>query len=272
MVDVSTTKSEKKSTYSYLINKINEEGALHFSLIDPDPFNQSPNVAAKIAKYAQEAGTDAILVGGSTIIDQGFVEKTICNIKEKIKVPVIIFPGGISNFCCEADAILFMSLLNSEDPYFIIGQQALASYPIKISGLEHISMAYLIIEPGATAGWVGKAKLLPRNKPKLTAAYALAAEMYGFRMVYLEAGSGGNSIPPKHISLCSRILSIPIIAGGGVKTREDARNFVEAGADIIVMGSYIEDNILKDNGTSLKEIIDEIKIAGKKQKKHYSIK
>lgn len=272
MVETCRDKSGEIEVYPYLMNKINQEGALHFSLIDPDPLNQSPTAAAKIAKYAEAAGTDAILVGGSTIVDQGFVRKTIDKIKKDTDIPVVIFPGGISNYCSQADAILFMSLLNSEDPYFIIGQQALASYPIKMSGLESISMAYLIIEPGATAGWIGKAKLLPRDKPKLTAAYSLTAEMFGFKMIYLEAGSGGNRIPTDHISLCSRVLSIPIIAGGGVTTKEDARSFVKAGADIIVMGTYLEEKVLKDNGASLKEIIDEIKREGKKKDKHYSMK
>lgn len=261
--------TKNNSVYSYLIDKINSDGALHFSLIDPDPLQQSPRKAAKMANCCANAGSDAILVGGSTIINQGFVSKTINRIKKEVEIPVIIFPGGMSNFSVKADAILFMSLLNSKDPYFIVGQQALASYPIKTSGVEYISMAYLIIEPGATAGWVGNAKLLPRKKPKLTAAYALTAEMYGFRMIYLEAGSGGDSIPPSHISLTSRVVSIPVVAGGGVKSSEDARAFVEAGADIVVMGTYIEENVLKDEGECLVPIIDEIKAAGEEQNKNY---
>ncbi|TFF98464.1 MAG: geranylgeranylglyceryl/heptaprenylglyceryl phosphate synthase [Promethearchaeota archaeon] len=263
--------SKKNGVYSYLIEKINSDGALHFSLIDPDPLQQNPRKAAKMAKYCEDVGSDAILVGGSTIINQEFVSKTINKIKREVNIPIIIFPGGMTNFSAKADAILFMSLLNSKDPYFIVGQQALASYPIKVSGLEHISMAYLIIEPGATAGWVGNAKLLPRKKPKLTAAYALTAEMYGFKMVYLEAGSGGNRIPPSHISLTSRVVSIPVIAGGGVRTKEDARTFVESGADIVVMGTFIEDNVLKDEGKSLKPIIDEIKATGNELDKNYKI-
>ena len=91
-------------------------------------------------------------------------------------------------------------------------------------------------------------------------------------MVYLEAGSGSLKIPTTHIENCSQILNIPIIAGGGVECKEDARAFVEAGADIIVMGTYLENNVLKDNGTSLKLIIDEIKEAGKTQNKRYSKK
>jgi len=262
-------KQTKNTTYDYLINKINKEGALHVSLIDPDPTRQSPIKAANMAQYAEKAGSDAILIGGSTIFDQNYVDKTIDKIKEKVEIPIIIFPGGATNISTKADALFFMSLLNSEDPYFIIGQQALASYTIKMTGLEYISMAYLIIEPGASAGWIGKARLLPRNKPKLTAAYSLAAEMLGFKLVYLEAGSGGKRIPTEHISLTSQILSIPVIAGGGVTTKEDAREFIEAGADIIVMGTFLERNILKDQGKSLKPIIDEIKQVGKSKNKNY---
>ncbi|TFF63586.1 MAG: geranylgeranylglyceryl/heptaprenylglyceryl phosphate synthase [Promethearchaeota archaeon] len=266
-------KNEKyKTTYEYLIEKINKEGALHFCLIDPDPLRQSPKRAAKMAYCAEESGTDGILIGGSTVFDQVYVEKTIDEIKKKVEVPIIIFPGGIANVSQKADAVFFMSLLNSEDPYFIIGQQALGSYMIKSAGIEYISMGYLIIEPGASAGWIGNARLLPRNKPKLTAAYSLAAEMFGFQMIYLEAGSGGDAIPPEHISLCSQILSIPIIAGGGIETKEDARELVNAGADIVVMGTFIEKNILKDNGSTLTPIINEIKETGKYNKKNFKKK
>ncbi|MFX1499502.1 MAG: geranylgeranylglyceryl/heptaprenylglyceryl phosphate synthase [Promethearchaeota archaeon] len=272
MVDILIDEYIERNTYEYLIKKINDEGALHFSLIDPDPLRQGPVKAAKMAKYAEDAGTDAILIGGSTVFDQSFVDKTIQAIKNKIEVPVIIFPGGISNVSQYADAIFFMSLLNSSDPYSIVGQQALASYTIRSFNLESISMAYLIIEPGGSAGWIGNAKLLPRNKPKLTAAYALAAEMFGFKIVYLEAGSGSEKIPLEHIRTCKSILNIPIIAGGGVDNKEDAKAFVEAGADIIVMGTFIENHILKDNGNSLKEIIDEIKNTSKDQKKKFDFK
>jgi len=272
MVDIVIDEYIEQGTYEYIIKKLNTEGALHFSLIDPDPLRQGPIKAAKMAKYAEEAGTDAILVGGSTIFDQEFVDKTILAIKEKVDIPIIVFPGGISNISKHADAIFFMSLLNSSDPYSIVGQQALASYTIKSFNLEYISMAYLIIEPGGSAGWIGNAKLLPRNKPKLTAAYALAAEMFGFKIIYLEAGSGSKNIPIEHIKTCSSILNIPVITGGGVDNKEDAKAYVETGADIIVQGTYIENHILKDNGNSLKEIIDEIKNTGKTKKKVFNIR
>ena len=272
MVDLLTTNTSKTGTYEFIINKINREGTLHFSLIDPDPTKQSPTKAGKIALYAEQAGTDAILIGGSTVFDQNFVDETIQAIKDKVSLPIIIFPGGVANVSKKANAILFMSILNSEDPYFIIGQQAIASYTVKLSNLEIISTGYLIIEPGGTAGWISKAKLLPRSKPKLTAAYALAAEYFGFKFIYLEAGSGSERIPAKIISLSSNLLSIPIIVGGGVSSKEDARSFVEAGADVVVMGTFLENQVLKDNGNSLKTIIDEIKDAGKEHKKSYCLK
>ena len=272
MVDVLTSNTLKTSTYDFLINKINREGTLHFSLIDPDPTKQNPTKAGKMALFAQQAGTDAILIGGSTVFDQKFVDETIQAIKDKVNLPIIIFPGGVANLSKKADAILFMSILNSEDPYFIVGQQAIASYTVKLSNLEIISTGYLIIEPGGTAGWISKAKLFPRSKPKLTAAYALAAEYFGFKFIYLEAGSGSERMPSEIIRLCSNLLSIPIIVGGGVSSKEDARSFVKAGADIIVMGTFLENQVLKDNGNSLKTIIDEIKDVGKENKKSYSLK
>ncbi|MFX0076247.1 MAG: geranylgeranylglyceryl/heptaprenylglyceryl phosphate synthase [Candidatus Hermodarchaeota archaeon] len=272
MVNILTNNAVKTGTYDFLINKINREGTLHFSLIDPDPTKQNPSKAGKMALYAEQAGTDAILIGGSTVFDQNFVNETVLEIKEKVNIPIIIFPGGVANLSKHADAILFMSILNSNDPYFIVGQQAVASYTVKMSNLEIISTAYLIIEPGGTAGWISKAKLLPREKPKLTAAYCLAAEYFGFKFIYLEAGSGSERIPAEIIRLSSSILSIPIIVGGGVSSKEDARSFVEAGADIIVMGTFLENHVLKDNGNSLKPIIDEIKEAGQNNKKNYCIK
>ncbi len=272
MDDVLTSNTLKTSTYDFLINKINRDGTLHFSLIDPDPTKQNPTKAGKMALFAEQAGTDAILIGGSTVFDQKFVDETIIAIKDKVSLPIIIFPGGVANLSRRADAILFMSILNSEDPYFIVGQQAIASYTVKMSNLETISTGYLIIEPGGTAGWISKARLLPRSKPKLTAAYCLAAEYFGFKFIYLEAGSGSERIPSEIVRLCSNLLSIPIIVGGGVSSKEDARSFVEAGADVIVMGTFLENQILKDNGNSLKTIIDEIKDAGKNSKKNYSMK
>ncbi len=263
-------REEKREVYSKLIDLVNTEGVLHFSLIDPDPLRQSPQKAARMAAYCEEAGSDAILAGGSTIVNQEFVSTTVNEIKKTVSIPVIIFPGGVTCFSPEADAMFFMSLLNSRDPHFIVGQQAMAAHAIKASGIEYMPVSYLIVEPGATAGWVGNARLLPRDNPELTASYALASEMMGFRMVYLEAGSGSQRIPLSHVSMTADKLSVPLIVGGGIRTEEDARSLVEAGADIVVMGGFIEKNVIQDRGAALGRVIRELKTTGAGRKKKFT--
>ncbi|GAB4307206.1 MAG: geranylgeranylglyceryl/heptaprenylglyceryl phosphate synthase [Promethearchaeota archaeon] len=250
--------------YSTITEKIEREGAVHVSLIDPDPLRQSPREAGMIAEAVTAAGSDVIFVGGSTAFDQGFVDRTIVKIKENTDRPVVIFPGGLTNISKHADAILFMSLLNSKSPYFIVGQQALGAYAIKMAGLETISTGYLIIEPGATAGWLGDAKLLPRRKPELTACYALAAQLFGFKLIYLEAGSGAKpAIPPEIVKLTRQVVQVPLVVGGGVDAAAEAADVVSNGADVVVMGTYIERHY-KDTGfvQTLSEIIEAMKSAG----------
>ena len=154
---------------------------------------------------------------------------------------MILFPGSHGGISKYADAIFFMSLLNSRNPFFITGSQALGAFTVKRYGIEPIPMAYLVIEPGETVGWVGDAKPIPRHKPKIAAAYALAGQYLGMRFVYLEAGSGAREpVPPEMISLVRKVIDVPLIVGGGIRTGEQARKAVEAGADIIVTGTAVE--------------------------------
>ncbi len=245
--------------WSYITDKIIREKALHFSLIDPDPLTQDYEEAGRIARLAYEAGTDAIMVGGSTALD---IDLAVKKIKENVKIPVILFPGSLAGISKYADAIFFMSLLNSTNPYMIIGAQAIAAPLIKKMGVEPISMAYIIVEPGATAGYMGYAHLIPRSKPKIAVAYAMAAELIGYKLIYLEAGSGADMcIPTEFIKAVSRSVQIPVIVGGGINTAADAKKAVEAGASVIVQGTFIEKTVLKDGGASLKEIIKAVKSA-----------
>ncbi len=250
------------------MNSIAEKGAIHISLIDPDILKQSPKKAGKMAQYADRAGTDAFFVGGSTCFDQTYVDKTIEAIKENTQKPVIIFPGGISGVSNKADAILFMSILNSTNQYFFCGQQALGAFAVQMMNLEPIGTAYLIVEPGGTAGWASDAKLIPRNKPQIAAGYSLAARYFGFQMIYIEAGSSAeNSVPEDMIKLIKKVVEIPIIVGGGINTEEDAKSKVQAGADVIVQGTYLERYIMEDQGAGLKQIIEAIHEAGQNRKK-----
>ena len=221
---------------NYILPKLKQDAVLHVSLIDPDPVRQTISDAGEMGRLAAEAGTDIIFIGGSTCFDRSFIDKTILEIKKNTTIPIILFPGSISGISKHADAALFLSLLNSTNHYYISGQQALASFTMKSFDMEAIGTAYLIVEPGSGAGWLGDVKLLPRKKPEISLGYALAAEYFGFKMIYLEAGSGSEvSVPEKIIGLIKKTLKIPIIVGGGIRSTETAVAKVLAGADLIVI-------------------------------------
>jgi phosphoglycerol geranylgeranyltransferase len=215
-------------------------GAGHLTLIDPD--SQSPVQAAAMALAAAKGGTDAIMVGGSVGAAGILLHETVREIKEKTDLPVILFPSSVAGLCENADAVFFMSLLNSRSPAYIVENQALGAPLILRYGLEPIPMAYIIIEPGGTVGFVGDARLIPRRKPELAAAYALSAKFMGMRMVYLEAGSGADSpVPSGMVALVKKLLGdVLLIVGGGIRSGEAAAELVAAGADLIVTGTGVE--------------------------------
>jgi phosphoglycerol geranylgeranyltransferase len=215
-------------------------GAGHLTLIDPD--TQSPSQAAAMARAATEGGTDAIMVGGSVGAAGVLLHDTVARIKEQTDLPVILFPSSVAGLCENADAVFFMSLLNSRSPSYLIENQALGAPLVLRYGLEPLPMAYIIIEPGGTVGYVGDARLIPRKKPELAAAYALAAKFMGMRLVYLEAGSGAEApVPAAMVSLVKRLLGeVLLIVGGGIRNGAAAAELAAAGADLIVTGTAVE--------------------------------
>ncbi len=226
-----------------------------------DPFSTDKRAASKIARESEEGGADLILVGGS--IGAGvLLDEVISSIKEASSLPVILFPGNVDGISPKADAILFMSLLNSSNPYWIIQAQALAAPVIRRMNLEPIPTAYLIFEPGerSAAGWVGWANPIPRDKSEIALAYSMAAEMLGIRWVYLEAGSGASKpIPVEVVKAISEETSLGVIVGGGIRSGREARRRGEAGARVIVVGTYIErggrtGDRVREMSSSLKEI------------------
>ena len=236
------------------LNDTLENHKIHITLIDPD--EQSPQEAVQMAVEAQRAGSDAIMLGGS-ITDQEVLNLTAKALKENVDIPIILFPGNVTGVSKYADAVLFMSLLNSTNPYWITGAQALAAPSIKKMGLETIPMGYLIVEPGGTVGWVGDAKAVPRNKSDLAVAYSLAAEFFGMRIIYLEAGSGADShVPLDFIMKVKKLTNLMVIVGGGIRTAEDARKVRDAGADIIITGTVVEET--EDAYKKIKELTDAI--------------
>lgn len=223
-----------------LLTSAAARGAGHLTLIDPD--SQSPEEAARIARAATEGGTDAIMVGGSVGAAGVLLHETVEKIKEQTDLPVILFPSSVAGLCENADALFFMSLLNSRSPAYIVENQALGAPLVLRYGLEPLPMAYIIIEPGGTVGYVGDARLIPRRKPELAAAYALAAKYMGMRLVYLEAGSGADSpVPTKMVALVKKLIGdVLLIVGGGIRSGAAAAELVAAGADLIVTGTAVE--------------------------------
>jgi len=240
---------------TYLLEKIKTEGAIHMTLVDPE--KMTPSQASQVAENSKINGTSAIMIGGSTFVSQSHLDDVIKAIKQIVEIPIILFPNNITGISRYADAIWFMSLLNSVDPYFLIGAQILAAPLIKKYDLEPISMGYIIVGEGGTAGIVGKAIPVPYNKPDLTAAHALAGQYLGMHFIYLEGGSGAkNPVPPEMIQMVKKVIGIPLIVGGGIRTREQALTASSAGADIIVTGNIIETTGGKQK---VSEIIDGVK-------------
>jgi phosphoglycerol geranylgeranyltransferase len=240
----------------YLLEKIENEGTIHMTLVDPEKV--TPSSASNIAKNAETCGTSAIMVGGSTSFSTSHLDQVVKALKETVKIPVILFPNNITGISRYADAIWFMSLLNSSDPYFLVGAQVLGASIIKKYGLEPIPLGYIIVGEGGAVSVVGKAVPIPYNKPELAAAHALAAEYFGMRFIYLEAGSGvGNPVPSEMARIVKTVTDLPLIVGGGIRKGEQVKELAKAGADIIVTGNLVEES----NGSQkIRNLVDSMKI------------
>ena len=228
---------------------------MHFSLLDPD--KQKPEVAGEIADLVADMGSSAMMVGGSTLSSQRQVDETVDAIKESCSLPVILFPSGARFLSSRADAVFFMSLLNSRNLDFVIREHVKGAGFVKQSGLEPISMGYVIVEPGMTVGRVGEADLVGASDVKTAVGYALAAQYLGMQLVYLEAGSGASfPVSNEMIAGVRREIDIPLVIGGGITSAEVARDKVAAGANIIVTGTTLEKE--KQMKGTLKQIINAV--------------
>jgi len=241
----------------YILEEL-EKSALHFSLIDPD--KQPPEDAGEIASIAENAGSTAIMVGGSTLNDQKQVDDTVKEIKKNSSLPVILFPSGAKFLSKYADAVFFMSLLNSRSPRFIVREQAEGAPVIREYGIEPISMGYIVVEPGMTVGKVGEVDLIKRSDFASAKKYALAAQYFGMSLVYLEAGSGATeAVPNEMIVAVKKVIDIPLIVGGGIREPSTAREKVMAGADIIVTGTALEEIFFEKKLSSIVKVVKSCK-------------
>lgn len=212
-------------------------------LIDPDKI-ESSSECLKIVNLCVENRVDYFMVGGSLMTTNNFSE-VISVIKRHSTIPVIIFPGNNMQIDAAADAILFLSLISGRNPEFLIGQHVVAAPVIKRTQLEVIPTGYVLVEAGnqTTAGYMSNTTPIPADKFSIAACTALAGEMLGLRMIYLDAGSGADqSISQKMISTVRKSIDLPLIVGGGINNLSKAQKALEAGADMIVVGNGIEEN------------------------------
>jgi phosphoglycerol geranylgeranyltransferase len=209
------------------------------ALIDPDNFDEKR--ASLVAKSAEELGFECILVGGSTLGDQTHLDDVIRAIKTNITCPVVLYPGNITGISRYADAILFSSLLNSTNTYFLIGAQAIGAIQVHRYKLEAIPMGYLVFGDQSTTSFIGQTKPLPYDKPEIAVMYSLAAQYLGMRTLYLEAGSGSNHpIPTAVVKAVRKHFMGFLLVGGGITTPKVATDLAAAGADMLVIGNLLE--------------------------------
>jgi phosphoglycerol geranylgeranyltransferase len=229
-------------TFDYLLEVRKRKGAGFLLLLDPDKLaNQD---LASVVKNAQGSGADAFLVG-SSLMTRDIFEKSLGEIKKFAKVPVILFPGSLFQISRLADAILFLTVLASRNTDLIVGNHVHAAPLIREHKLETISTAYLLVESGkmTSAHFMSDSFPIPRDKPEIAGAFAMAAEMFGMKMVYLEAGSGAlESVPEDMVQMVSHSVDMPVVVGGGIRDPEIARRLAMAGASFIVTGNFFEKN------------------------------
>lgn len=230
----------KDTVWRYLESRL-KGGPVHMTLIDPA---SSPGPQGEaIAMEAAALGTDAIMVGGSTDVSSENLDELVLHIKEKTHLPVIYFPSSAGAMSPHVDAIYFLSTLNSRDPRFIVGEQATGAPFLRAMGVETIPMGYVVVDPGMKVGLVSKADLIPRSAEgaRRAAGLALAAQYFGMRLVYLECGSGApEPCPVEVVRAVKDVLDVPLVVGGGIRSGEQARRSLDAGADVLVTGTIAE--------------------------------
>jgi phosphoglycerol geranylgeranyltransferase len=250
-------KMKNNSTYQFIIKKKNQGNKLLAILIDPDKqeISSLQKTISDVNSYA-----DVIFIGGSLLVKDKF-EETVKAIKSLSNLPVILFPGNAFQVSSNADAILLLSLISGRNPDLLIGQHVIAANTIKESKLEVLPTGYMLIESGrqTTASYISQTAPIPSHKPEIAAITALAGEQLGFKIIYLDGGSGAiNPVPAEMIAAVRKTVGLPIIAGGGIKNADQASEACFAGADIIVIGTAFE----KDKSI-IKSISEAIRFSNK---------
>jgi phosphoglycerol geranylgeranyltransferase len=210
-------------------------------LVDPD--KQSEDEHKKIARLAQDAGVDFFFVGGSLLTSDSLY-RCIRTLKENSTIPVILFPGNTYQVARNADAMLFLSLISGRNPDMLIGMHVIAAPYIKLSGIETLPTGYMLIDSGkpTSVSYMSNSFPIPNDKKDIAACTAMAGEMLGLRLIFMDAGSGAKKpVPSDMIRFVKDSIGVPLIVGGGLRSPEMAKESVQAGADVIVVGNRFEE-------------------------------
>ena len=222
-------------------------------LLDPDKIRLKQ--FEKTLQLAMDSHVDYFFIGGSLIVSD-MLDSTLDRIKKESHIPMILFPGNSFQLSYKADALLFLSLISGRNPELLIGKHVVVAPYLKLSPLEIIPTGYLLIDGGVptTVTYMSNTNPIPANKPDIAASTALAGQLLGLKLIFLDAGSGAqNAVNLEMINAVSNTIDVPLVVGGGIKTAEKAHENAKAGADLLVVGDAIE-----KNPAIIKEIADAI--------------
>jgi len=226
--------------YHSLTEKKNKGRKSFAVLVDPDKVDAG--MVDTLSTLATDAGVDYILVGGSLVVTH-HLDQVVKQFKQASDIPVILFPGSPSQLSPYADALLYLSLISGRNPELLIGQHVISAPAVRKSGLEIIPTGYMVVDGGAptTVSYISNANPIPSDKNEIAVCTAMAGEMLGLKLIYMDAGSGARKpIHEDMIAAVSRQVDIPLIIGGGITDPEKAYLNCKAGADLIVVGNAIE--------------------------------
>ncbi len=228
--------------YQNICSKVNNGQKVFCVLIDPDKFPEENLL--KIITAMEMAKPDIILVGGSLVSKKS--DHVVALLKSHMSLPILLFPGSPLQVASNADGILFLALISGRNPELLIGHHVISAPFIKESGMEVIPTGYMLIDGGTATSveYISQTSPIPEGKTAIAVATAIAGEMLGHKLIYLEAGSGAmNPVSKEMITAVKKNISIPLIVGGGLNTKEKVKNACEAGADIIVVGNAFEKDL-----------------------------
>lgn len=239
-----------------LLSQFQQEKKQLALLIDPDSYSRESLL--HVVEQANYAQADFLFVGGSLLVSDQLTTQ-IDLIKRHTNIPVVIFPGSPDQISPSAHGLLLLSIISGRNPEMLIGHHVVAAPRLKRSGLEILPTGYMLIDSGrpTTANYMSNTSPIPRNKPSIAACTAMAGEMLGLKLIYLDGGSGAQKpVPAKMIQAVRKSVDTPIIVGGGIRDAESADIACRAGADMIVVGNVIEENpaVLLEISTAVKQV------------------